>query len=189
MVEIALHVLDIAENSVTAGAKRVEIDVEEDTSADRLRLVIEDDGQGMDPEMLTQAVDPFTTTRSTRRVGLGLSFLKEAAERCNGHLTVESTPGRGTRVIAEFQRSHIDRAPLGDLAGTFLTLLIGFSDIRWIFHYRVDDQEFSFDSEPIRRGLGDIRFTDPVVLGFLRRTLEEGVARVQSRQMSKLQVH
>ena len=133
MREIALHVLDIAENSVVAGASAVTITVEEDLPNDRLRLVIQDNGRGMDKTMLTHVTDPFMTTRTTRRVGLGIPLLKAAAEACNGYFQLTSSPGRGTRLEVQFQRSHIDRMPLGDLAGTWLTLTIAYPKIHWIF--------------------------------------------------------
>jgi anti-sigma regulatory factor (Ser/Thr protein kinase) len=179
LVEIALHILDIAENSVTAGAKNIEIGVEEDLAADRLRFFVQDDGRGMDAETLARVTDPFVTSRTTRRVGLGLPFLKEAAEACNGSLTIQSLPGVGTRVTAEFQHSHIDRMPLGDLAGTFLALLVGFPNVHWRFHYRADGRDFAFDDAPIKAELGELPLTEPAVLGFIRRTLHDGVASVQ----------
>lgn len=179
MVELALHILDIAENSVTAGARNVKISVTEDPAADRLRFVVQDDGRGMEREMLERITDPFVTSRTTRRVGLGLPFLKAAAEEANGSLTIYSLPGVGTGVTAEFQLSHIDRMPLGDLAATFLTLLIGFPDVHWTFHYRAGARDFAFDDAPIKAELGELPLTEPVVLAFLRRTLEDGVASVQ----------
>lgn len=181
MKEIALHILDIVENSVAAGAKTVEIIVEEDTADDRLRLCVRDDGKGMDERKLERIADPFVTSRTTRVAGLGIPLLKEAAEACNGCLRVTSAPGAGTCLEAEFQRSHIDRMPLGDLAGTVLTLVVGFPDVHWRFHYRVDGRSFTFDDEPIKRELGDVPLTEPEILRFIREMLEEGVKSVQAR--------
>jgi hypothetical protein len=178
--EIALHILDIAENSVAAGARTIEITVEEDKTSDRLRICVQDDGKGMDQRKLERIGDPFVTERTTRVAGLGIPLLKEAAEACNGYLQVSSAPGAGTRVEAEFQYSHIDRMPLGDLAGTMLTLVIGYPEIHWVFHYGVNGQTFTFDDEPIKRELGDVPLTEPEVLRFIRGTLEEGVKSVQA---------
>lgn len=179
MRELALHLMDIAENSVTAGARTVEIAVEESVADDRLRLTVSDDGPGMDEETARRVLDPFVTSRTTRRVGLGLPLLKAAAEACNGSLTLTSAPGQGTRVEAEFQRSHIDRMPLGDLPGTFLALVIGWPQVHWVFRYRWDDGEFVFDDEPIKEALGDVPLTEPAVLSFLREQLADGIAQVQ----------
>jgi anti-sigma regulatory factor (Ser/Thr protein kinase) len=177
--EIALHLLDIVENSVTAGARRIDLTVHEDTVNDRLTLVVLDNGKGMDPDLLRRVTDPFVTSRTTRKVGLGIPLLKAAAEACQGHLHIDSTPGQGTRLEAEFQRSHIDRMPLGDLAGTMLTLLVAFPQVRWVFDYAVDGRRFLFDSEPIVRELGDIPVTEPTILAFLKGMLHEGIDRVQ----------
>jgi len=177
--EIALHLLDIAENSVAAGAKRVQITVKEDVHNDRLNIVVQDDGKGMDEQLLARVTDPFVTSRTTRKVGLGIPLLKAAAEACNGCLRIASQPGRGTRLEVDFQRSHIDRMPLGDLAGTMLTLVVGFPKVHWLFTYQANGEEFVFDSEPILRELGDVPLTEPAILSFLREVLCEGVRRVQ----------
>ncbi|PWH18125.1 MAG: ATP-binding protein [Ardenticatenia bacterium] len=179
MKEIALHVLDIVENSVAAGATRVDVTVCEDSSNDTLTIVVQDNGKGMDQELLERVSDPFVTTRTTRKVGLGIPLLKAAAEACNGYLRIESTPGKGTRLETRFQRSHIDRMPLGDLAGTFLTLLIAFPQVHWVFRHVVDGREFCFDSEPILKELDGVPLTEPAVLSFVRQLLHEGIARVQ----------
>ncbi len=182
MREIALHLLDIAENSAAAQAGTIGIRVLEDLRADRLRVCVEDDGQGMDAGLLARVCDPFTTSRTTRKVGLGIPLFKAAAEACGGWLTIQSEPGKGTRLEAEFQHSHIDRMPLGDLAGTLLTLIVAHPQIRWLFTYeRVEPDSgepwrFEFDSLPIQEELGDIPLTEPQVLAFLRSYLEQGLA-------------
>ena len=179
MREIALHLLDIVENSVAAGAKLVQITATEDLSSDRLTIVVQDDGKGMDEQLLARVTDPFVTSRTTRKVGLGIPLLKAAAEACNGQLQITSWPGQGTCLEVEFQRSHIDRMPLGDLAGTLLTVVVAFPNVRWLFTYRADGAEFAFDSQPIQQELGDVALTEPAVLAFVRELLHEGVQRVQ----------
>jgi len=183
--EIALHILDIAENSVSAGARGIEIVVAEDLPGDRLSIFIRDDGRGMDQELLALVTNPFVTSRTTRKVGLGLPLFKAAAEACRGYLAIDSTPGKGTTVAVEFQRSHIDRMPLGDLAGTWRILLVGFPHIHWLFRYQsrvraeAPPVEFTFDSEPIQQELGDVPLTEPSVLAFIREMLQEGIKEVQ----------
>ncbi len=181
MRELSLHLLDIAENGVSAGAQNMTITIVEDLRKDRLRLTVEDDGRGMDAAMVEQVTNPFITTRTTRKVGLGIPLLKLAAESCNGWLTVESTPNVGTTVNAEFQRSHIDRMPLGDVPGTMLTLLVGWPQVHWMLRYRVDEEEFVFDDAPIKDELGEVPLSDPDVLKFLRGALREGITEVTRR--------
>jgi hypothetical protein len=187
--EIALHLLDIAENSVAAGAKTVEITVEEDLQNDRLKLSVQDDGRGMDEELLKRISDPFVTSRTTRKVGLGIPLLKAAAEACGGNLCITSAPGKGTRLEVAFQRSHIDRMPLGDLAGTLLTLVVGFPQTHWVFRYRANGADFTLDDEPIKRELKEIPLTEPSVLAFIREMLKEGIGHVQSTTAGREPLH
>ena len=179
MREIALHLLDIAENSVAADARTITLTITEDLKNDRLELAVQDDGKGMNPELVARLGDPFVTSRTTRQVGLGIPFLKAAAEACNGGLRITSAVGQGTRLEADFQRSHIDRMPLGDLAGTLLTLIVAYPHVHWVVTYRADGAAFFFDSEPICQVLGEVPLTEPAVLGFVREMLEQGVAQVQ----------
>jgi anti-sigma regulatory factor (Ser/Thr protein kinase) len=184
MREIALHLLDIAENSVAAQARSVEIAVCEDLHADRLSTRVCDDGQGMHPELLARVEDPFVTSRTTRKVGLGIPLFKEAAESCNGGLKITSHPGQGTCVEAWFQRSHIDRMPLGDLAGTLLTLVVAYPPIHWKFSYRavlpdgLSQPEFVFDDLPFKEAVGGLSISEPFVLEYLKSVLGEGIASV-----------
>lgn len=176
MRELALHLLDIIENSVSAKADTIRIAVEENHATDRLRMSVEDNGAGMSAEMVARVTDPFVTSRTTRKVGLGIPLLKAAAEGCNGGLTIQSTLGQGTCVAVEFQLSHIDRMPLGSLAATILTLVVGSPEVHWIFTYTVDEQTFEFDDQPVKETLDDLPLSDPAVLGYLRETLETGIA-------------
>ena len=125
MEDLSLHILDIAENAIAARAKRIEISVVEEPREDRLTIEIQDDGIGMDEEVSQKAVDPFFTTRSSRRVGLGLSLMAQAAQEAGGSLRIESELGKGTKVTATFQYHHIDRKPLGSMVETMMTLLFG----------------------------------------------------------------
>jgi hypothetical protein len=173
--ELSLHLLDIAENSVAANASQIKITVIEDKQADLLQMSVEDNGKGMTPEMAAQVIDPFVTSRTTRKVGLGIPLLKEAAEACNGSLKITSAVGVGTTLFVQFQRSHIDRMPLGDLCDTFLQLLIANPNIHWLFNYRVDERSFEFDDAPIKAELEGISLTEPDVLNYLRQTIETGI--------------
>ena len=125
MQDISLHVLDVAENGVGAGASLVRISVVEDTLADVLRIVIEDNGRGMEPQFLAEVFDPFVTTRTTRRVGLGLPLFRQSAHEAEGDLVVDSVAGVGSRVSAWMKHSHIDRRPMGNMTETMVTLIRG----------------------------------------------------------------
>ena len=124
MRELALHILDLVENSVSAQAQNISICVVEDYAADRLSISVQDDGRGMDADTVAKVIDPFVTSRTTRKVGLGIPLLKAAAEMCEGTLTIDSKLGSGTLIAVDIQLSHIDRMPLGDLAETYLSLLV-----------------------------------------------------------------
>jgi anti-sigma regulatory factor (Ser/Thr protein kinase) len=175
--ELALHLLDIVENSISAGADTIRVAVEEDLIADRLVMIVEDNGRGMDAEMLARVTDPFVTSRTTRKVGLGIPLLKAAAEDCNGSFSIESSPGKGTQVRVTFQHCHIDRMPLGSLADTFLTLMVGSPNLRWLFEYSFNGNKFELDSQPIQEVLDGLPMTDPAILGYLRELLENGIER------------
>jgi anti-sigma regulatory factor (Ser/Thr protein kinase) len=181
--EIALHLLDIAENSVAAQADAVNIVVIEDVLNDRLKIEIRDNGKGMDAETVGRVSDPFVTSRTTRKVGLGIPLLKAAAEACNGYLVIQSTLGEGTRLEVEFQRNHIDRMPIGDLAGSILTLVVAYPQIHWLFRYTVvlpnGEEEFLFDDEPIKESLEDVPLCEPEVLSYLRVLLENGISDIE----------
>jgi hypothetical protein len=186
MREIALHLLDIAENSVAADAKNITLTVCEDFQGDKLTASVIDDGKGMSADMVAKVTDPFTTSRTTRKVGLGIPLLKDAAESCNGHFAINSEIGKGTSLNVEFQYSHIDRMPLGDLSTTMLTLFVAYPKIHWLFDYEaipsngMPEEKFLFDTQPVMTDLGDMPLTEPAVLTFIREYIESGVARVQA---------
>jgi hypothetical protein len=183
MREIALHLLDIAENSATAESHNIRMEVHEDLQRDLLSAWVADDGRGMDADTARNVQDPFYTTRTTRNVGLGIPLLKLAAEQAEGRLSLKSEPGAGTRVEAVFRHSHIDRMPLGDLSATFLTALISHPKIHWTFVYRVTDLDgrnrgFTFDDAELKSEVGDLSLTEPEVLTFVRGMIEEGLEAV-----------
>ncbi len=190
MREIALHLLDIAENSVAADSKNISVHVHEDLFHDRLSASVIDDGRGMDAETVQRVQDPFYTTRTTRNVGLGIPLLKLAAEQAEGSFSLQSEPGKGTWLEAEFRHSNIDRMPLGDIASTFLTLLISHPQIDWTFLYRLTDKneksnDFLFESAELKSALGDISLTEPEVLTFVRGMIEEGIESVSLQNVAE----
>ena len=176
--ELSLHILDIAENSLNAGATRVTIEVLEDTRADQFIIRVADNGRGMDAEAVRRAGDPFFTTRTTRRVGLGIPFLKQATELCDGSFAIESALGKGTTITATFQHSHINRMPLGDLPNTILTLVVGNPQTDFVYRHRLDERFFEFDTRPIKAELGDVPLSEPSVIEYLRREISDSLAQI-----------
>jgi len=174
MEDIAMHVLDIARNSVEAGAARVEVRVEEDAASNRLRITVADNGRGMDPGTAGRVTDPFFTTRRTRVVGLGLPLLRQAAEAAGGGLTVTSAPGAGTRVEAVFELGHVDRAPLGDVETTVLVLLASHPEIDLDWTHRRGGREYSLSSADVRAALDGASLASPAGLALLRSAVRRG---------------
>lgn len=168
MKELALHIQDIAENSIRAGASLLEIVIRENTEQNRLTIVIQDNGCGMDENTIQKALDPFFTTKTVRRVGMGLSLFKQAAEQAGGRFTIESAPGKGTRVEAEFVLDHVDRQPVGDMAGAIVTLLMTDETIDILYQHEIDDDDFTLDTRVIRETLEDVSVCEPPVLQFVR---------------------
>jgi len=176
MDELSLNILDIAQNSITADATLVEIRVEENDAANTLVISVKDNGKGMDEEFLKTVEDPFITTRDTRKVGLGISFLKEAAELTGGFFEIKSAPGAGTTVTAVFTKNHIDRQPVGDLTGTLTALISLNPDIDFELCYIVNEKEFTFTTLEVKSMLGDdAPLNDLQVIGFLTQYIEEHI--------------
>lgn len=172
MEDLSLHILDVVENGTAAGATLVEIRITEETAADRLEIRIKDNGRGMDAAMAAAATDPFVTTRTTRRVGLGLPLLKMAAEETGGELALTSEPGVGTEVVASFQSSHIDCKPLGDIAGTMVALIIGNPEIEFVYEYRRNGDLIELDTRELKEQLGgEVPISNPAVLNMIREHL------------------
>ena len=173
MKELALHLLDIVKNSTAAGATLVEVCLTED-EAQTLTIVIRDNGRGMSPDFLAAVSDPFTTTRTTRKMGLGIPLLRMSAELTGGSLSIASTLGAGTRLQAVFDGGHIDCPPLGDLPGTISLLIQGAPDLRLVYTHRRDGQAVTLDTQDLRDQLGGgISLAEPEVVLWIREYLEE----------------
>lgn len=173
-----MNILDVAENSVRAGASLIQITVCIRTEEDFLRVTIEDDGCGMDKEQTEKVQDPFFTTRKTRRVGLGIPFFKQAAECTGGSFSICSEKGKGTKTEALFVLSNIDRMPLGDISGIIHTLLLFNETIDFLYCYQFNEKEFTLDTREIREILGDVSFQEPQVSSFLMDYLKENKSAV-----------
>ncbi len=176
MPELSLNILDVAKNSVRAGASLITISVRADKAKDTLAIVISDDGCGMTEEQVQRVTDPFFTTRSTRKVGLGVPFFKMAAELTGGSFQIRSELGVGTSTEAVFGLSSIDRMPLGDFSGTITTLIQASPEIDFLVEYAVDENEFTLDTRQLREILGDVPLNEPEVLQYIAGFLEENMS-------------
>lgn len=180
MRELSLNVLDIAQNSISAGASFITLRVQEDSTADCMVIEIEDNGCGMTREQIEQVRDPFYTTRTTRKVGMGVPLFRMAAEMAGGGLNIRSQPGKGTTVTASFVLSHIDRMPLGDMCATVSALVRLNPDIDFLYHHTIDGRSFQMDTREIRSILGDVPLNSPEVMewidGYLHEQMESILA-------------
>lgn len=176
MRDLGLHLLDIARNSVEAGATVLELEVREDSAANWLAFRITDNGRGMDAATVRQAADPFFSTRKTRKQGLGLSLLKETCRRCGGDLEIASEPGVGTTVHGGMQLMHLDRPPLGHMGGIIQALACEAGHLRLWYRHEVGGREFVLDTEEIRRELDGGAVDEPSVLCWIARTVDECLA-------------
>ncbi len=168
MEEISLHLLDVAQNSVTAGAGNIDLTLEE-TAQGVCTMVIADDGKGMSPEFLASVTDPFTTTRTTRKVGLGLPLLRMTAQLTGGDLHIASVEGKGTTVTAVFHTDHIDCPPMGDMPSTVSLLIQGAPHVEWTFRHSTPKGEYTLDTRQLREILGpDIPLSEPDVVLWIR---------------------
>lgn len=173
MRELSLYVLDIAQNSLSAGASLIEISVEENSAPDSFVIRIKDNGHGMTPEQVRQVTDPFYTTRTTRRVGMGVPLFRLAAEQAGGGLEIDSEPGRGTTVTAAFVRSHINRAPLGDIEGTLTALIRLNPDRDFCFSHVNNGRSFQIDTRELRQVLGEVALDTPEVAAWIGEYIRE----------------
>jgi anti-sigma regulatory factor (Ser/Thr protein kinase) len=176
--DLSLHILDIVENAVSAKAKRIDILVIEEPKEDRFVIEIKDDGIGMDEAVSRKAIDPFFTTRTSRRVGLGLSLMAQAARDAGGMLRIESELGIGTKVTATFQYHHIDRKPLGSMIETMTTLLLGNSKLDISYTHQKEGKSYLLKSQMLKERFKDRSLTDPEVIQWLRKHLREGLAQI-----------
>lgn len=175
MNELSLHILDICENSVKANATIINLDIIEDLDKNIFEVTISDNGSGMDEKTLLNVSDPFYTTRTTRKVGLGISLFKLAAELTGGSQIITSKVGVGTVVKTTFAHNHIDRAPLGNIGDTIIaTITRGNVDL--IYTHQFNTHSFEFSTLEIKKVLDGIPINDPSIILWIRNNIEEGLA-------------
>ncbi len=175
MKELSLHILDLAQNSIRANATSILINIIENTVEDMLTIIIEDNGIGMDEELLQVVDDPFVTTRTTRNVGLGLSLMKAATARCEGSFIIHSNKGKGTKIICTFKLSHIDRAPIGDMGQTMVALINHNECVEYNYSHSIDQKSFVFDTREIKEHLDGVSIRTNEVLLWISQYINENI--------------
>ena len=168
MRELSLNVLDIAENSVAANASLCEIEIVESTEAKELFIGIYDDGKGMTEEQVRSVKDPFFTTRTTRKVGMGVPLFKMAAEMTGGSFDIESKVGVGTKVKATFKTDHLDFTPLGDMCSTVVLLITMNTHMDFLYSYKIDEKKFTLDTRQLKEILGDVPLNEPSISNWIK---------------------
>lgn len=182
MKELSLHVYDLMENSTAANAKDITLTITDSIVRNDFHFVIEDNGKGMSPEFMAKVTDPYTTTRTTRKVGLGLPLIKMNTENCGGGMKLESEVGKGTRLEFWFLHNHWDRPPMGDLAGTLVMLLSQHEDIHFIFRYITDQGDFELDTAEVKEVLGGMSMNDIAIIRYLKEMITENLKEIGANE-------
>lgn len=175
MKDLSLHILDLVQNSISAQSVHTIVGIRSDLNSRILEISVEDNGTGMDRELLEGVTDPFTTTRTTRRVGLGIPLMKASAERSEGGFEITSEKGKGTCIVARFNIDNIDRPPLGDLAVTIIDIIISEPSRELELVLENGSETFRLDSDEIRERLGEVPITEYAVVTWMKEYLDEGI--------------
>ena len=173
MRELSLNVLDIAQNSISAKASLIEIEVSQRSEEKELLIGIYDNGKGMTKEQVQSVIDPFFTTRTTRKVGLGIPLFKMAAEMTGGSLEIESEVGVGTKVRATFKTDHVDFTPVGDLTSTVVILITMNLQTDFVYKRSLDEKQFTVDTRQLKEILGDVPMNEPSIVSWLTDYIKE----------------
>ncbi len=173
MQDFSMYCLDIAMNSVRANASEIKITLIDSEKEDCLSLCIEDNGNGMSDAQQRKVIDPFYTTRTTRKIGLGIAFFKSLADSCNGEFTLTSICNKGTLIKATAQKSHWDTPPVGNMPETVLTLIQTKDTIHWKFTFQSDLGLFILDTNEIKAILDDVSLTEPSILLWIKEYVTE----------------
>jgi anti-sigma regulatory factor (Ser/Thr protein kinase) len=180
MKDLALHILDIVQNSITAGSNLIEIAVNENFEGNFIEIAIRDNGKGIPAEMLANVTDAYVTSRTTRKVGLGLPLLKQNAEQTGGSLIIQSEPGKGTCVKVRFAARHIDLPPWGDVTGVIILLVSANPKLDFLYIHRTKTGEYAFDTKEIKTELSEVSIDEPDVRKFLKEMLKENLEEIKA---------
>jgi hypothetical protein len=178
MKELSLHIMDIIQNSIVAEASCIEIELIESKSENIYSISIKDNGKGMSVEMLANVTDPYCTTRTTRKVGLGIPLLKQNAERAGGSLTITSELGKGTLLKAVFQHDNLDRPMMGDIAGVIILTAAANENIHFVYTHKTESGEYFFDTKEIKEALDGISMNQSQVIRYLKEMIIENLIEI-----------
>lgn len=178
MKELSLHIMDIIQNSIVAEASCIEIELIENIAENIYSICIRDDGKGMTAEMLANVTDPYCTSRTTRKVGLGIPLFKQNAEQTGGNLTITSELGKGTELTAIFKHNNIDRPMMGDIAGVIVLTAAANENIRFVYSHKTESGEYVFDTEEIKEALDGMRMNQPEVIRYLKEMIKENLTEI-----------
>ncbi len=178
MKDLSLHIMDIAQNSIVAGADRISINLIVKGEPKMLILEILDNGKGMDSEFLRKVTDPFKTSRTTRNVGLGIPLLMQSVNMAGGELKIKSEPGKGTELQASFMVNHIDRIPLGDIPETIKMLIMANPNISWTINFSSQNNDYILDTDELKHLLGGVSLENLNVLEWIQNTIVDGIKSV-----------
>ncbi len=175
MEDIAMHILEILMNSIKAGASKIILTIYDSLQDDVIAISVEDNGKGMDEAMTKKAADPFTTSRTTRKIGMGLAFMKGLAETCNGTFEIRSQVGVGTVVRASVQKLNIDTPGLGDIGEMMMEAIQSDENIDYVLDYKTDFNQFVFESETVKRELDGVSLLEPEILLWIKEYINQGI--------------
>jgi anti-sigma regulatory factor (Ser/Thr protein kinase) len=179
MQELSLNILDITHNSIKAEAEKIEVHLIESRERNLIEIEIRDNGRGMDKELLANVTNPFVTTRTTRKVGLGIPLFKQSAESADGQFSIQSELGKGTTVYASFRMDHLDRVPIGDIGSTIVSLIQANDRIHFIYRHTTDQGSFTLDTDDLHEQLGDVPLSEPAVLNWIGDYIKENLEDIQ----------
>lgn len=182
MKDLSLHILDLLQNSTVVNSTLITLDIKDSIKENIFSFCIQDNGKGMSKEFLEKVTDPYSTTRTTRKVGLGLPLIKMNAEQCNGGFDIQSQEGKGTKLSFWFEHNNIDRPPMGDLAGVFVLTIAQTEEIRFILTYKTDKDTYIFDTQEIKEALDGIPLNNNDIIKMLREMIEENLKEINSNQ-------
>lgn len=175
MKDLSLHILDIVQNALAAGADLVTVAIEEDLAANTLRIEVSDNGRGMTKEILAKVADPYYTSRKTRKVGMGIPLFMHTARQAGGGLQITSEPGAGTKVVAHLVHDHLDRPALGDMAGVMSMLSGANPDMDFIYSHRKSENTYVFDTREVKKILDGMPLSELPVMKYLKEMIQENL--------------
>ena len=180
MREISLHIMDLMENSIRAKARTIKLTITESLTENIYKVSIEDDGVGMSADYVASLFDPYTTTRSTRKIGLGLPLIKMNTRQAGGDTTVESQPGQGTTLSFWYAHNHWDRPPLGDMGGTMAMLAAANENKRITYRHITEKGEYTFDTAEIKKALDNMSINNYDIIKYLKEMINENLSEIEA---------